>query len=179
LYIHRSLPLSDIICEINVKSNNHFAEHLLRTIGRAQNGDIYSDPLKEGIDFVNTFWESRGISTSSLFMYDGCGLAPQNAVSPAFLCDLLSYMNKKSSYAQMFFNSLPKAGEEGTLQYFMNKTKYAGKIRAKSGSISGVQCYAGYLMDGNKRYVFAVMVNKFTTTGAQIRSAIERFLLGL
>jgi len=179
LYIHRSLPLSDIICEINVKSNNHFVEHLLRTIGRAQNGDIYSDPLKEGIDFVNTFWESRGISTSSLFMYDGCGLAPQNGVSPAFLCDLLSYMNKKSSYSQMFFNSLPKAGEEGTLQYFMNKTKYAGKIRAKSGSISGVQCYAGYLMDGNKRYVFAVMVNKFTTTGAQIRSAIERFLLGL
>ena len=50
----------------------------------------------------------------------------------------------------MFFNSLPKAGEEGTLQYFMNKTKYAGKIRAKSGSISGVQCYAGYLMDGIK-----------------------------
>ncbi len=179
LYVHRSCLLSDIVREINVKSNNHFAEHLFRTIGRAQDCNIYSDPLKEGINFVNTFWESKGISTSSLFMYDGCGLAPQSAVSPAFLCDLLSYMDKKSSYSQVFFNSLPKAGEEGTLQYFMNKTKYAGKIRAKSGSISGVQCYAGYLVDGNKRYVFAVMVNKFTDTNTQIRRVIEKFLLSL
>ncbi|HOV71087.1 MAG TPA: D-alanyl-D-alanine carboxypeptidase/D-alanyl-D-alanine-endopeptidase [Dysgonamonadaceae bacterium] len=179
LYVHRSRPLSDIVREINVESNNHFTEHVFRTIGRTRNADIYSDPLKEGIDFVNTFWESKGISTSSLFMYDGCGLAPQDAVSPVFLCNLLSYMHKKSLYSTVFFNSLPKAGEEGTLHYFMNKTKYAGKIRAKSGSISGVQCYAGYLMDGNKKYAFAVMVNKFTDTNAQIRTAIEKFLLSL
>jgi D-alanyl-D-alanine carboxypeptidase/D-alanyl-D-alanine-endopeptidase (penicillin-binding protein 4) len=179
LYIHRSRPLSDIIREINVESNNHYAEHLIRTIGRMKNANIYSDPLKEGIDFVNTFWKSKGISTSSLFMYDGCGLAPQNAVSPVFLCDLLSYMHKKSLYSKVFFNSLPKAGEEGTLKYFMNKTKYAGKIGAKSGSINGVQCYAGYLMDGSKKYVFAVMVNKFNGTNAEIRRAIEKFLSGL
>jgi D-alanyl-D-alanine carboxypeptidase/D-alanyl-D-alanine-endopeptidase (penicillin-binding protein 4) len=179
VYVHRSRPLSDIIREINVESNNHYAEHLIRTIGRMKNANIYSDPLKEGIDFMNTFWKSKGISTSSLFMYDGCGLAPQNAVSPVFLCDLLSYMNKKSLYSKVFFNSLPKAGEEGTLKYFMNKTKYAGKIGAKSGSINGVQCYAGYLMDGSKKYVFAVMVNKFNGTNAEIRRAIEKFLSGL
>ena len=179
LYVHRSRPLSDIVREINVESNNHYAEHLIRTLGRMKNANIYSDPLKEGIDFMNAFWKSKGIPTSSLFMYDGCGLAPQNAVSPVFLCDLLSYMNKKSLYAKVFFNSLPKAGEEGTLKYFMNKTKYAGKINAKSGSINGVQCYAGYLMDGSKKYVFAVMVNKFTGDNVQIRRAIEKFLLSL
>ena len=100
LYIHRSRPLSDIIREINVESNNHYAEHLIRTIGRMKNANIYSDPLKEGIDFVNTFWKSKGISTSSLFMT--VALAPQNAVSPVFLCDLLSYMHKKSLYSKCF-----------------------------------------------------------------------------
>ena len=32
------------------KSNNHYAEHLIRTIGRNQNPDIYSDALEEGLN---------------------------------------------------------------------------------------------------------------------------------
>lgn len=61
----------------------------------------------------------------------------------------------------------------------MRNTKYSGKIIAKSGSIGGVQCYAGYLIDGNKKYAFAVMVNKFNTTNTQVRGIIEQFLLSL
>ena len=43
----------------------------------------------------------------------------------------------------------------------------------------GVQCYAGYLVDGNKKYAFAVMINKFNGTRPQVRGAIEQFLQGL
>lgn len=175
---HFSRPMSDIIREVNVKSNNHYAEHLIRTVGRNRSLNIYSDPLKEGVDYVHRFWKSKNIDTESLRMEDGCGLAPQDAVSPAFFCDLLSYMYQSKNFA-VFFDSLPKAGQEGTLQYFMSKTKYAGKIRAKSGSIGGVQCYAGYLIDGDKKYAFSVMVNKFNGTRSEVRSAIEKFLLSL
>ncbi|MDD4246086.1 MAG: D-alanyl-D-alanine carboxypeptidase, partial [Dysgonamonadaceae bacterium] len=49
LHTHSSKPLTDILREVNVESNNHFAEHLIRTIGRNQNSDIYSDALEEGI----------------------------------------------------------------------------------------------------------------------------------
>ena len=179
VHTQTSRPMKDIVQEVNVKSNNHYAEHLLRIIGRTQNTDIYSDALQAGIDYVKKFWEQQGISTSSLTLHDGSGLAPQNAFSPAFLTEILAYMYTKSKNSKVFFDSLPKAGKDGTLRSFMRNTKYEGKISAKSGSIGGVQCYSGYLIDGNKQYAFTVMINKFNGTRPQVRSAIEKFLLSL
>lgn len=179
LCTHASRPLKDIIREVNVESNNHYAEHLIRTLGRKHKSDIYEDALAEGVTYVGDYWNSKGITTTSLQMHDGSGLAPQNAVSPQLLTDLLVYMYTRSSYASVFLDSLPKAGQEGTLRSFLRDTKLSGKIAAKSGSIGGVQCYAGYLIDGNKKYAFTVMVNKFSGTRPQVRNAIELLLLGL
>ena len=177
LHNHQSPVLADIVREINVKSNNHFAEHLIRTIG-ARNG-VNANSLQDGIDFISKYWQQKGVSTSSLSIYDGSGLAPKNAFSSKFLTDVLVYMYTKSDYSQSFIASLPKAGSEGTLRNFLKNSKYAGKIVAKSGSIGGVHCYSGYLIDGNKQYAFTVMVNKFNGTRPQVRSAIEKFLLSL
>ncbi len=179
LCTHVSRPLKDIIREVNVESNNHYAEHLIRTLGRKRKSDIYDDALEAGVTVVGDYWKSKGITTSSLQMHDGSGLAPQNAVSPQFLTDLLVFMNTRSETASVFFQSLPKAGQEGTLRSFLKDTRLSGKVAAKSGSIGGVQCYAGYLTDGNKKYAFTVMVNKFNGTRPQVREAIEQFLLGL
>lgn len=179
LCTHVSPPLKDIVREVNVESNNHYAEHLIRTIGRKNKNDLYADALEAGTTYVSDYWKKRGFYATSLQMYDGSGLAPQNAVSPSFLTQLLVYMYNTSENASSFIGSLPKAGQEGTLKNFMGNTRYRGKIVAKSGSIGGVQCYAGYLVDGNKKYAFTVMVNKFNGTRPQVRGAIEEFLQGL
>ena len=176
IYGHQSRPLSDILREVNVESNNHYAEHLIRTIGRNQNPDIYSDALEEGVKHIKKYWTQQNVSTSSLFLYDGCGLAPQNAASSEFFCDLLLNMHNRSKYSKEFYASLPTAGRDGTLKNFMKNTKYDGKIRAKSGSIGGVQCFAGYLIDGNKKYAFTIMVNKFTGSRSAVRKSIESFI---
>ena len=179
LCTHVSPPLKDIVREVNVESNNHYAEHLIRTIGRKSKHDVYADALEAGTTYVSDYWKKRGFDATPLQMYDGSGLAPQNAVSPSFLTQLLVNMYNTSENATSFIGSLPKAGQEGTLKNFMVNSRYRGKIIAKSGSIGGVQCYAGYLVDGNKKYAFAVMVNKFNGTRPQVRSAIEEFLQGL
>jgi D-alanyl-D-alanine carboxypeptidase/D-alanyl-D-alanine-endopeptidase (penicillin-binding protein 4) len=179
LFTQVSRPLKEIIREVNVESNNHYAEHLIRTVGRYYKPDIYDNALDAGIEYVADYWKKKGIDITPLTMYDGSGLAPQNAVSPGLLTDILSYMYNKSSYSAAFINSLPKAGQDGTLVNFMANTKYNGKILTKSGSIGGVQCYAGYLIDGEKKYAFSIMINKFNGTRAQVRGAIEQFLLSL
>lgn len=179
LHTHLSRPLTDIVREVNVESNNHYAEHLIRTIGRNRNSDIYSDALQEGIKLVSSYWNQQNVLTSSLFLYDGSGLAPQNAASAEFFSDLLFHMYNKSNYSKEFYATLPVAGREGTLSSFMKNRKYEGKIRAKSGSIGGVQCFAGYLIDGNKKYAFTIMVNKFTGSRAAVRKSIEDFVESL
>ncbi len=179
IFTQLSRTLKEIIHEINVESNNHYTEHLIRTIGRYSNKDIYVDPLEAGIEYVQEFWKRKGVDVSSLQMYDGCGLAPQDAVSALLLDDLLDYMYNKSDYSIPFFDSLPKAGQDGTLQNFLQNTRLSGKVSAKSGSIGGVQCFSGYLIDGDKHYAFTVMVNKFNGTRIQVKGAIEQFLLSL
>ena len=95
---------------------------------------------------------------SSLFLKDGSGLSPQNAFSARTLNDILIYMYTKSPHKDAFIASLPRAGKEGTVAGFMAKTPLEGKVWMKSGSISGVQCYSGYILDGNKQYAFTIMV---------------------
>ena len=88
-------------------------------------------------------------------------------------------MHNRSDYAKRFLCITAFGGRDGTLKSFMNSTKYRGKVRAKSGSIGGVQCYAGYLIDGNKRYAFTIMVNKFTGSRSATRKSIEQFIESL
>lgn len=178
-YEHFSFPMKDIIRETNVRSNNHYAEHLVRTIGRIKNQDIYSSALDEGINQTINFWKDKGIDTEGVFMYDGSGLSPANAVSSIFMCDLLVYMQTKSQYASSFLESLPRAGLDGTVKNRLKGTRLAGKVYMKSGSINGVQCFSGYYMDGEKKYAFTIMVNKFTGSRNQIIKAIDKLLLSL
>lgn len=179
IYKHRSVPLRDIIQNINFKSNNHYSEHLIRTLGRLKNEDIYSPALEEGIDQINNFWREKALNTDALFMYDGCGLAPSNAISPSLLCDILVYMQTKSKNADVFLKSLPQAGKEGTVRSLAKGTRLVGKLYAKSGSIVNVRAYAGYYINGDTKYAFSIMVNNYRGSNAGLTKAIERLMLGL
>lgn len=178
-YSHKSVPLKEIVKETNVRSNNHYAEHLIRTIGRTKSSDIYHSPLDAGIDKTKEFWKGKLLNTDMLTIFDGSGLAPSNAVSPSFMCDLLIYMQTKSKNSDAFLKSLPQAGKEGTVRNRLKGTKLVGKIYMKSGSIYGVQCFSGYYINGDKKYAFTVMVNKFTGPRSQISKAIDNLLLSL
>ncbi|MDL2243449.1 D-alanyl-D-alanine carboxypeptidase/D-alanyl-D-alanine-endopeptidase [Bacteroidales bacterium OttesenSCG-928-J19] len=160
-----SPSLSEIVRVINVRSNNHYAEHLYRLLTQVRSVDM------------KQFWQKRGLDSSSLFVYDGSGISPANAVSAGFLTDLLVYMDKQSGQSEAFRRSLPKAGQEGSVINLLRNTSLQGKVRVKSGSISNVQCYAGYIEMGEKRYAMAILVNNYTGKRAEIRKDIEQLLL--
>lgn len=163
----RSPSLASIVRVVNVKSNNHFAEHLFQTL-----------KIVKGLD-IPTYWFEKGLDSSALFMYDGSGIAPANAVSAGFLTDLLVYMDKKEEQTGAFFRSLPVAGKEGTVASFLKNTPLEGKSHIKSGSITDVQSYSGYIEKGDKRYAFALIINRFTGKRADLRKDIEQLLVDL
>lgn len=103
-----------------------------------------------GVEKVANYWKSRGLNKDELSIYDGCGLSPSDAVSADYLTSMMIYMQTKSKNSNEYLSSFPKAGMEGTVRNVLANSKHKGKIFMKSGSIAGVQSFAGYYMDGNK-----------------------------
>ncbi|MDL2222919.1 D-alanyl-D-alanine carboxypeptidase/D-alanyl-D-alanine-endopeptidase [Bacteroidales bacterium OttesenSCG-928-M11] len=165
LTAHRSPSLASIVRVINERSNNHYAEHVYQYLTKI-----------EGVDILS-YWKKQGITTSSLFLFDGSGISAANAVSVTFLTDILIYMNDRSLESDAFYESFPIAGKEGTVVSFLRGTCLEGKAKVKSGSLTNVQSYSGYINSNGKRYAFAIIVNQYNGTRSNLRKSIESLLI--
>ena len=174
IYEYKSRKLREIIRLTNFKSNNLYAEHIFRRLGNLIMS--HEATSSASIQVVKDYWAKQGIDVSALFLYDGCGLAAQNAYSAHFLNQILAHMRKSPNWDD-FYQSFPRAGREGTVGSFLYRTKLQDKARLKSGSLSGVQCYSGYIMHGDKEYAVTVMVNNFTCKRKDVKNQIEEWLL--
>ena len=176
LYTWQSPPLSEIIMETNIHSNNMYAESLFRTFGSR-----YSLPctIHNSADFEKDYWLRRGVNTRSTRIVDGCGLAPQDAISAETLVQLLTYMYR-SSNSDAFYASLPVSGQTGTLRSLLPGTPLDGKVHAKSGTIAATKNFAGYIeLPDGRTWVFAVMVSFGNGKSKQIQKVIGDYLLNL
>ena len=174
LYVHRSMPLQDIVKVINERSNNHYAEHVFRYLALQ---DEQVATLQGALRVVRRHWAERGLPVEQLYMYDGSGLARADAVSAEFFVALLDYMRTRSTAGEAFFRSLPVAGRSGTLSGVLRGTSLQGRVHAKSGSQTGVRAYAGYIDTEEKSYTFAVIINHYAGKPRAAMRAIEHFLL--
>ena len=75
LFQYTSPPLSEIIYHTNQKSNNLYAETLLKTTGKV----ILNDgSTSSGIKAVENYWTGKGINLIGFNMEDGSGLSRLN-----------------------------------------------------------------------------------------------------
>ncbi|MCU0473154.1 MAG: D-alanyl-D-alanine carboxypeptidase/D-alanyl-D-alanine-endopeptidase [Bacteroidales bacterium] len=169
-----SPPLKDIIEVMNHESINLYAEHLLKELGKVFGN---SGSTETGVKVVKQFLSEAGINTDGIFIEDGSGLSPLNAVNSIDLVTLLSYMKKKGKYFNEFLNSLPESGKEGTLKNYFRDPLFDTRLSAKSGSMTRVRNYAGYItsLSGNE-LIFCVLVNNYTGPVQNIISHIEEIL---
>jgi D-alanyl-D-alanine carboxypeptidase/D-alanyl-D-alanine-endopeptidase (penicillin-binding protein 4) len=175
-----SPPLEEIVRIINFISYNMYADALVKTLGlryRPPEDETISS-FERGTKIVVDHWTKKGLNTRSLCLYDGSGLASTNKVTTSFLCDMYIYMAKKSDVFIPFFNSFPRVGADGTVRSFLKGSKLEGN-RLKSGSMSNVQCYGGYIIKDDKQYAVALLVNNFSGKNKEIRTAIETLFLSL
>ena len=174
LYKHFSPPLSEIIKIVNHNSHNMFAEHIFKYLSLKNSQQA---TFSGSVELTKKFWEENGLNVSKFFITDGSGLSPNSKISAQFINDLLIFMYKKSKNISVFFESLPIAGQSGTIRSFLKNTKLDGKAHLKSGSFSKVQCYAGYIVSDTKIYVVTVMVNNFSISRASVKKEIEKMIL--
>ena len=176
LYIHYSEPLSEIIKETNIHSNNLYAESLFRYLGTRYTlpGTIHNSQ-----DLLRDYWRRRGVSVQNAIIKDGCGLAPQDAISAKAFVQLLTVM-AQSPNKNAWMASLPISGQTGTLKSLCAQTALEGRIHAKSGTIAGTKNFAGYIdMPNGETWVFAILINSAPGKARNIQTVIQQYLLEL
>jgi len=172
----QSPSLREIIKVTNHESVNLFAEHLLKHMAFQQNG---LGTTKDGCKFVIQFWKNKGLNLNGFFMSDGSGLSRFNVITASQMVEILNYMKTKSAYFSDFYESLAPVGS-GTLTVFKNYNFPNQSLRAKSGSMTRVRCYAGYLTTrSGKELSFSVMLNNFSCSQIEAINEVEALLLEL
>ncbi|WP_317898274.1 D-alanyl-D-alanine carboxypeptidase/D-alanyl-D-alanine endopeptidase [Aurantibacillus circumpalustris] len=172
IYTHFSPTLEKIIYFTNIKSNNHYCESLILTLGKGN--------AKTGLKTVQEYWVSRGLNSSEVFMDDASGLARINAISPHYQASLLSKVSKDNVNYKLFSNSLPIAGKQGSMSNLGKGKFIENNMHAKTGYITRARAYCGYVKTkSGKELSFSLIFNNYNCSVIEAKLKMEKFLVAL
>jgi D-alanyl-D-alanine carboxypeptidase/D-alanyl-D-alanine-endopeptidase (penicillin-binding protein 4) len=155
---HSSATLAAIVRTTLLYSVNFYAEQLLSIETRSA---------------VNATSNAAGVTNTTAT--DGSGLSLRDYTTTRAEVALLQYAAKSSAATQLK-GSLPVACRTGTLEHDLCATATAGKVWAKTGTLTGVKCLAGYTTDGAGRAVtFAILTNGDGSTSTAM-AAMQKVL---
>lgn len=171
---HHSGPLDEIMRSCMMRSDNLFAEALLRTYAIVCGEDGCTD---QGARLEMDYWARKNAPMEGVKIVDGSGLSRSNRVTADFMAAVLKQMGNNPYYASFF----PLCGEEGTLRHLLCNTRLQGYLAMKTGSMRGIQCYAGYKVDDDYRptHVVVVIINEMSGSRDVARKAVAEMLLSV
>jgi D-alanyl-D-alanine carboxypeptidase/D-alanyl-D-alanine-endopeptidase (penicillin-binding protein 4) len=174
-----SPPLAELVRETNRESNNLYAEVLLRLLGKVTDKmpQQQEDTDEIGLKELKTALTQLGVNPNSYILADGSGLSRHNLISPEALVQTLRFM-ANSPAASIYRQSLPIAGESGTLKNRLNSIPNRVILQAKTGTLSGVSALSGYIeVPDYEPLVFSIIVNQSDLSAASMRSATDEIVL--
>ena len=158
IHTHNSQPFSEVIKILMKESQNLYAESFIKLLG-AHFGKEGS--FVEGEKVLKQTLRRLGLDKQSFAFSDGSGLCRYNYISPNHLVKIFRRMYYHP-YGEIYRNSLPIAGVDGTIGYRMKGTAADSNVTAKTGTISNVRCLSGYVTTkDNEVLVFSTMINNF------------------
>jgi len=157
---HTSPPLASILSKLNKYSNNFIAEQILKTMGAEATGEPGS--WASGIDVLEQFLDELGVPRDQYVLGNGSGLNDVNRVTPAIVTLLLARMNERFDVRPEFIASLATAGLSGTIHRRFEDTPAETRLRAKTGSLTGVSALSGYVLTRDDELLaFSIMMNDY------------------
>ena len=143
---HQSLPLAQIIKEMNIYSNNEMAEMLAQSLGGAQS-------VQQQAAIV------AGVPQSEIQLVNGSGLGVENRISPRAVCAMFVAIHRELLPHQLSVADLfPVAGRDrrGTLE-----TRHIPAATViKTGTLSDVSALAGIMPTRDRGLVWFTIINR-------------------
>lgn len=166
----RSVSVAEMLAEMNRTSDNFLAEQVYLLAG----GELFGKASYDsGRAAEKRLWEDLDVESTAWEGADGSGLSRLNLITPRAMGKLLVEMRDRET----FVSSLAVSGHSGTLRYRFVEEGLGGRVRAKTGTLTGVVSLCGYVTDnGGDTVAFAVFANHFDASPAPIRNDVDKIV---
>lgn len=164
----RSHTLREILLPMMKDSDNLYAESVFYQAAST----VASRPTTaaHGRQAVKETLGRAGVKDIQYRIADGSGLSLYNYVTPELMVKLLIYAYRHRNIYIELFPTLPVAGQDGTLKKRMVKSPANGRVRAKTGTVTGVTTLAGYCASQNGHMLVFSIMNQGTLKIAEGRN---------
>ncbi len=156
-----SAPLGEIVERTLEVSDNQAAEVLARHVGLAERQE---GSFAAGSASVLEVLQRLGVPVTGSQLYDGSGLSRRNRLSTDTLSGVLQLAESPGQPGlRQVLTGLPVSGFTGSLQYRFDKgpADARGRVRAKTGTLTGVHGLAGVVDDvSDGRMAFVVVADQ-------------------
>ncbi|GAA5120342.1 hypothetical protein GCM10025762_39430 [Haloechinothrix salitolerans] len=156
-----SAPLTVLIADVLTASDNVLAEAVARQVALANDQPASFGGAATAIKRV---LDDAGFDVSGVTLADGSGLSSKNAVPARLLTDIIAAAagdpaDPTTAKLRPLLTGLPVAGGTGTLiDRYGRESPGNGWVRAKTGTLSGVNTLAGVVLTKSGRLlVFSLM----------------------
>ncbi|EST30264.1 D-alanyl-D-alanine carboxypeptidase/D-alanyl-D-alanine endopeptidase, partial [Streptomyces roseochromogenus] len=166
-----SPPLSVLVERMLTNSDNDIAEHLARQTALAS-GEPGS--FDGGAKAISARLTKLGLPMSGAAFHDGSGLDRDDRLTADLLTGLLVTAGDPGRPGlRPVLTGLPVAGFTGTLADRYTDSA-AGVVRAKTGTLTGVNTLAGTVVDSDGRLLAFAFMASGTANPAEAESALDK-----
>ncbi len=173
-----SHSLAEVLTRAMKKSDNLSAEAMLRHL--ALTGDKKKHvSASDGVEIIGHLIRRMGYEPKDYCIVDGSGVSLYNYISPDLLLAFLKYAYARPEVYTVLKESLPIAGVDGTLQYRMRGKSAYKKVRAKTGTVTGISSLAGFARTPDNHVLAFVIINQNVLKAREARAFQDKVCVEL
>ena len=167
LFTLLSPPLREILPAFEKPSQNQIGEVLLKTLGREKTGVGSADSGRAVVERQLAAWGARD---GGYAVRDGSGLSRHDYLTPETIVHVLDAIRADSAF-RVFYDALPVAGVDGTIERRMRGTAAQGNVHAKTGYVDKARSLSGYVTTADGRLlIFSMLANNWTVPVRRIEA---------